>query len=249
MIPTLYCNLEYAVFDGLVDFFQHRWHLGILTATGPQIPAGVSPEIFLHLLAAHHWKANLQHLDAKIKDISFNELRKPDMNVNSTLHNHREDLYYLHNEVIKTRAGIRKGLEDHFLALLRVKGWSHLDPFVPTRFFDEMIKDSEKLSQFLMESFQLLLSSVSTKDAQTSLEQANRGARLTQLAFIYLPLSFLTGIFGMNIRQINGSGPAWWVLLVGLVIIAVCTIFIFAVLKWYGDRQSQKEKEKDIDRV
>jgi Mg2+ and Co2+ transporter CorA len=36
-------------------------------------------------------------------------------------------------------------------------------------------------------------------------EQAQRATLLTILAVIYLPLTLVTGIFGMNIRQIDSA--------------------------------------------
>jgi hypothetical protein len=62
-----------------------------------------------------------------------------------------------------------------------------------------------------MDTFQLLMSTINTLDAQTSLEQAARGSRLTWLAFIYAPLSFVTGMYGMNVKEINGSPVSAWV--------------------------------------
>lgn len=45
-------------------------------------------------------------------------------------------------------------------------------------------------------------------DGVSGLDQpgaAIRGQRLTRLAFLYIPMSFVTGVFGMNVMEINGS--------------------------------------------
>lgn len=47
-----------------------------------------------------------------------------------------------------------------------------------------------------METFQLFMSSL----AYRTVDQARRGGQLTFLALIYVPLLFVTGIFGMNIQ-------------------------------------------------
>ena len=38
----------------------------------------------------------------------------------------------------------------------------------------------------------------------------SRGRLLTILAALYVPLSFTTGLFGMNIQEINNSSPRYW---------------------------------------
>lgn len=70
-----------------------------------------------------------------------------------------------------------------------------------------------------------------SKKAMEVSEKAERQAhaigRLTQLAFVFLPLTFVTGIFGMNIKQFNDGAPVWefWVSLVCIVVPA----FFFGV--------------------
>lgn len=72
-----------------------------------------------------------------------------------------------------------------------------------------------------METFQILMSSISVRDSQLSIEQSQRATRLTQLAFIYVPLSFVTGIFGMNVQEISATGLSIWVCFVTLAIIVI----------------------------
>lgn len=49
--------------------------------------------------------------------------------------------------------------------------------------------------------------------------QAHAIGRLTQLAFVFLPLTFVTGVFGMNIKPFNEGAPIWkfWVTLACVV--------------------------------
>jgi hypothetical protein len=48
--------------------------------------------------------------------------------------------------------------------------------------------------------------------------------RLTQLAFLFLPLTFVTGVFGMNIKPFNDGAPMWkfWL---SMVCIAIPSFF------------------------
>jgi Mg2+ and Co2+ transporter CorA len=93
------------------------------------------------------------------------------------------------------------------------------------------------------------MSSVSVQDSRLSIEQsslsidqARRGSQLTFLAFIYVPLSFVTGTFGMNIQQINGSGLNIWVCFVALVPVIFVTLLVFLAVKLYGSRKGARKK-------
>jgi Mg2+ and Co2+ transporter CorA len=89
------------------------------------------------------------------------------------------------------------------------------------------------------------MSSISVQDSQISIEQSQRATRLTQLAFIYVPLSFVTGIFGMNVQQINGTGLSIWVCFVALAIIVVLTGTIFWALHLRGNKRKES-KDRSI---
>ena len=91
-----------------------------------------------------------------------------------------------------------------------------------------------------METFQLLMSSISVRDNQLSIEQSQRAARLTQLAFIYAPLSFVAGIFGMNVREINATGLSIWVFFVTLAIVVVLTVGIFGFFRFRGNKRKKE---------
>lgn len=59
-----------------------------------------------------------------------------------------------------------------------------------------------------------------------------------------MPLSFVTGIFGMNIRQINGSGLNIWVCFATLVPVIFVTMLVFWVVKLNGNRIRSKESAR-----
>lgn len=91
-------------------------------------------------------------------------------------------------------------------------------------------REARDLERFLMDSFQLLMSSISVLETQRgaeqaliSIEQAARTTRLTQLAFIYVPLTFVTSIFGMNVKEISEPLPPLWVCFVTLAVVAAGT--------------------------
>jgi hypothetical protein len=81
--------------------------------------------------------------------------------------------------------------------------WSYIG--LPCGMLMEILKQHNLLERFLMDSFNLLITSTSVLEAELAIEQGIRGQRLTTLAFPNVPLSFVTSIFGMNMKEINGS--------------------------------------------
>lgn len=85
------------------------------------------------------------------------------------------------------------------------------------------------LKQDINDITTLLIGSISVMDARDSRIQAERSTALTALAAIYLPLSLATGVFGMNIWEINKGSPKWWAVVALSLGLLVLTL---AVLAW-----------------
>ena len=52
--------------------------------------------------------------------------------------------------------------------------------------------------------------SISIRDARQSLELNTSMWRLSWITFIFLPLTFLAGIFGMNVSELTSNPPLKW---------------------------------------
>jgi hypothetical protein len=208
----------------------------------------LSAPAMLYLISASLWDSNLRFLDKDIKQISFRDLRKPSVQVNAKLHDRREDLYLLRGFVQDTRRYMSPDVVEWYESVFAPLQKLNL-VVSPAVTFERLLGEADKLSDFLMDSFQLLMSTMSTLDAQTSLEQAARGARLTWLAFIYAPLSFVTGIYGMNVKEINDSPLSVWVTAVTLFILAVSTGALLVMYDSYPKlkKEIQLGKAKYID--
>lgn len=106
----------------------------------------------------------------------------------------------------------------------------------------------EALSKTVNEEIQLFIASVSIRDSELMLadsqimkQQTARTTLLTTLAVIYLPLQLITGIFGMNIKEITGDGiPRWWACLAALGAGGVLTFLVYLAVKWWHWRLSQQ---------
>jgi Mg2+ and Co2+ transporter CorA len=90
-------------------------------------------------------------------------------------------------------------------------------------FFDAMERLEGKidaLSQAINEEIQIVIGSVQVEDAQTMKRQTEWTVVLAVLAAIYLPMTLVTGIFGMNIKEINTDDTRpdkWWTIKVWLI--------------------------------
>lgn len=225
-VPQLYTQDHFSMFDMLVNFFSHGWHVSLMqppTRDPPPATNGTNetkhalrPDVLVYILAASLWKSNLQYVGSRLEQVAFGELRRPTLETNDRLHDLRQDLHTIRKRVKLTKAWVPKAIEKDTRFQGTQHGPKHLNPLL---LLDEVLADIEVQDRFLMDTFQLLMSSISVLDAR-------RGARLTQLATIYVPLSFVTGIYGMNVREINGSSLSVWTTAVALVVTAALTALI-----------------------
>jgi Mg2+ and Co2+ transporter CorA len=59
-------------------------------------------------------------------------------------------------------------------------------------------------------SISLEMNRIIMDDAKESIRQAERVRRLTFLAYLFLPLSFVVSLFGMNVTQLTSPNPSIW---------------------------------------
>lgn len=88
-----------------------------------------------------------------------------------------------------------------------------------------MLDRTKDLDTFLINSFQILTSSVNVYESDQSSRQNELTILITVLAFIYVPLTLVTGIFGMNIVQAP-DGFMWWSPLLALLVVVAFTALI-----------------------
>lgn len=225
-IPQLYDKPTFSAFESLCCFFSHVWHLPVLFET-PTTEHAIDHVVLSYFLGASMWWTNLKCMNDKIKHIAFKEIRRPDITINDRLHDLRQDLDTFKNEISITRKYYFPESIKKFQVL-----HEKLRCTTPEQQYSNMSSDVQKLEAFLMETFQLLMSTITVLDAQSGIEHAKRSARLTQLATIYVPLSFVTGIFGMNVKEINGSALPLWVSVLTLVVVGIITAVTLGIMSW-----------------
>ena len=118
----------------------------------------------------------------------------------------------------------------------------------------------------LNDEIQIVIGSVQIQDAKAMKRQADWTMKLTEsimrqtevsvrqtrwtvalalLAALYLPMTLVTGIFGMNIREVaGGEGPHWWWVIVTWAVtmgITVGSVARYALVEWQWYRQGLHE--------
>jgi hypothetical protein len=67
----------------------------------------------------------------------------------------------------------------------------------------------------------------SIRMAEMSIRESKRVMLLTALAFIFLPISLASSVYGMNVQQINGTGHS-----IGAFLVTAFAMFASAVVLW-----------------
>jgi Mg2+ and Co2+ transporter CorA len=80
----------------------------------------------------------------------------------------------------------------------------------------------------------ILLSTMSILESQKSIEQSEQVNKLTRLAFVYIPLSFISSIFGMNVKEIQVNPSIWVFFLTAIVFTSlwVCVVSWQNIKRW-----------------
>lgn len=168
---------------------------------------GDSEEFFLHLTATR-CKADVSELEKQVTQIAEADIADSDTTVFGQLHDSRRAVARLRS--------IATTVHD------RAEGRHRKDDL--QRLTKSTLDECANLRILIDETIQLVLGTISIREAHTSRINSERATVLTFLACTYLPLTLVTGIFGMNIKEINGGAPSWWSCVIALAVIAFGTL-------------------------
>jgi Mg2+ and Co2+ transporter CorA len=107
--------------------------------------------------------------------------------------------------------------------------------------YERLVHHLQLLSVHCNSTSSLLQSSINSLEAQKSMEQTTEVNKLTKLAFIFLPVSLIASIFGMNIREISpeSTPSAWNFIIVALSVTIPCLYLSLSKVtrsKWFHRR-------------
>ncbi|MEX0311251.1 MAG: zinc transporter ZntB [Tateyamaria sp.] len=105
----------------------------------------------------------------------------------------------------------------------------------PTR---DLLREQANLAKLTVEELEGLIARMTAVQdhhtAQAALMQGHNGYVLSIVAAVFLPLGFVTGLFGVNVAGMPGIETPWAfaALCVGLVVLTVGAILVLRRLKW-----------------
>lgn len=238
----------------LLDFLQKamaqprpRDCLFIRTRTRSGHPSAVRAHPLLYMLADFAWTHNLQFLNDRVKKVSFENIQNPQRETATTMHGLREELNYLKAEVGNMIRHTPPDLILYFDSNDSANDMSYRPTGTPISPSQHIADDAKALEKFLTSSLELLMMSIALGDSERAERDSRRADRLTVLAAVYVPLSFVTGIFGMNLREVNDSPLPVWICLevLGVVLLVTAAIVVIYTLLEKLRRKSKRSREAE----
>lgn len=97
---------------------------------------------------------------------------------------------------------------------------------------DMLENQAQDLSRRCNDDMALIMNRMSIKESHKGLVQAKRSALLTALAFIFIPLAFVSSVFGMNVREITGDAEQPKAMWVGIAAVSTLVVVLLAIPFW-----------------
>jgi hypothetical protein len=196
-------------------------------------------------LFARQWRLNLEFLKDTFSRQRYAALAQPGMNTYLPMIYLRRLIVGLRDHVPQARKD-SLGIDRYFEDSVQQKDAS-LRPPTFGKTLTKVLEDLNKLEKELNDEIHLIIGVVTVKDSDANKQQSERETLLTLLAAVYLPLTLVTGIFGMNIKDINEGNPSWRACGEVLGVVAACTI-VFVIeyrrlRRWRRRRQERKRME------
>lgn len=95
--------------------------------------------------------------------------------------------------------------------------------------YDYLLLRAQTMHTRCTEAIAVLMNSMAIAESQEAIVQAKRVTKLTFLAFIFVPLSFTTSVFGMNVRELDQNQISLWAWFALSVPMLALTITLFYV--------------------
>lgn len=100
-----------------------------------------------------------------------------------------------------------------------MKGDLHSQP--SSQLASNALKRLKDMTEQINRSYADLQSEVSIIDSQRSIQEAESVSKLTELAFVFIPLTFAASIFGMEVKELSDPAPLYAFVLTSLGFVAI----------------------------
>ncbi|KAL9625320.1 MAG: hypothetical protein Q9160_000383 [Pyrenula sp. 1 TL-2023] len=185
-------------------------------------------------------------LEDKIYERPADETRAPELWYNSSSWLKAEKLLFVHMDIVKEmRIRLRELVDD----IPDESGERESD----TYWLEEIPSDLHRLGTVITEDLikptqaliSLLYQSVSIRDSRHSLQLGTSMWRLSWITFVFLPLSFLASIYGMNVSLFEDNPSIKWYFIVAVPFMLLILMFWF-LLKHILARGRQTPYQRGI---
>lgn len=178
-------------------------------------------------------------LEDKIYEGPADETRAPELWTNSSMWLKLERLVSIHSAVVKeTQTNLREltgelAVEDNWLESI-TGDMERLSTLVQ----EDLVKPTSNLAD-------LMYKSVEIRDSRHSLQLNTSMWRLSWITFIFLPLTFIVGFFGMNVDIFANNPSIKWYFVVAVPMMLLVLIFWY-VIKHFLARRRQTPYQRGI---
>ncbi|KAF2664719.1 hypothetical protein BT63DRAFT_96732 [Microthyrium microscopicum] len=161
-------------------------------------------------------------LEEKIYENPADESRAPELWANQNLWLKVEKLLYVQMEAVDSLRQYMRELA------MEVREFAH---DIPEQFKRVEVLIEEELTKPTASLNDLLYKSVQIRDSRHSLQLGTSMWRLSWITFIFLPLTFISGFFGMNVDlfQPDGGYPSikwYFIVSVVMLILVICGVYL-----------------------
>lgn len=178
-------------------------------------------------------------LEDKIYDGPADETRAPELWTNSSMWLKVERLVSIHSAVLKE-------MQSHL-------GELTTDMAMEDNWLESSTGDMERISNLVQEDLvkptaalaDLMYKSVEIRDSRHSLQLNTSLWRLSWITFIFLPLTFIVGFFGMNVDTFSGNPSIKWYFIAAIPLMVLVFIFWY-VIKHFLARRRQTPYQRGI---
>lgn len=178
-------------------------------------------------------------LEDKIYDGPADETRAPELWTNSSMWLKIERLVSIHSAVVKE-------MQNHIRELTG-------DLAGEETWLESSMDDMERLSNLVQEDLvkptaslaDLMYKSVEIRDSRHSLQLNTSLWRLSWITFIFLPLTFIVGFFGMNVDTFSDNPSIKWYFIVAAPMMVIVFLF-WLVIKNFLARRRQTPYQRGI---